>query len=64
MVKVSITLPNTAQITFEAEETEIIHGIVGIVLRDLPPELTQRLPADGGSLLPTSAEKRYQCSQH
>ena len=57
MVKVSITLPNTAQITFEAEETEIIHGVVGIVLRDLPSELTQRLPADGGSLLPTAVEK-------
>ena len=57
MVKVSITLPNTAQITFEAEETEIIHGVVGIVLRDLPPELTQRLPADGGSLLPVTVEK-------
>ena len=57
MVKVSITLPNTAQITFEAEEAEIIHGVVGIVLRDLPPELTQRLPADGGSLLPTAVEK-------
>ena len=41
MVKVSITLPNNAQITFESEEPEVIHEIVGMVLRDLPRELMQ-----------------------
>ena len=41
MVKVSITLPNNAQITFEAEEPEVIHEIVGMVLRDLPRDLMQ-----------------------
>lgn len=41
MVKVSITLPNNAQITFESEEPEVIHEIVGMVLRDLPRDLMQ-----------------------
>ena len=41
MVKVSITLPNNAQITFEAEEPEDLHEIVGMVLRDLPRDLMQ-----------------------
>ena len=41
MVKVSITLPNNAQITFESEEPEVIHQIVGLVLRDLPRDLMQ-----------------------
>ena len=41
MVKVSITLPNNAQITFEAEEPEVLHEIVGMVLRDLPRDLMQ-----------------------
>ena len=58
MVKVSITLPNAAQITFEAEEAEIIHGVVGIVLRDLPIDLMQSVPVvDGGSLSATDVEK-------
>ena len=39
MVKVSISLPNNAQITFESEEPEVIHDIVGMVLRDLPRDL-------------------------
>ena len=41
MVKVSITLPNNAQIIFEAEEPEDLHEIVGMVLRDLPRDLMQ-----------------------
>ncbi len=58
MVKVSITLPNTAQITFEAEETEIIHGVVGIVLRDLPIDLMQSIPVvDVNSLSTPIVEK-------
>ncbi len=41
MVKVSITLPNNAQITFESEEPGDINQIVGMVLRDLPRDLMQ-----------------------
>ena len=39
MVKVSITLPNNTQITFEAEEPEVIPEMVEKVLRDLPRDL-------------------------
>ena len=39
MVKVSITLPNTAQITLESEESEVIQQVISIALRDLPMEL-------------------------
>ena len=46
MVKVSISLPNNAQITFEAEESEVLHGVVGLVLRDLPRDLMQSAPSD------------------
>ena len=55
MVKVSITLPNSAQISFEAEETEIIRGVVGIVLRDLPRDLMHHVPNPDGAA-PSSAE--------
>ena len=48
MVKVSISLPNNAQITFEAEESEVLHGVVGLVLRDLPRDLMQSTSSDGG----------------
>ena len=51
MVKVSISLPNNAQITFESEESEVLHEIVGMALRDLPRDLMQPHPSDtaGGS---------------
>ena len=49
MVKVSITLPNNAQITFESEEPEVLHEIVGIVLRDLPRELMQSAVSVNGN---------------
>ena len=39
MVKVSITLPNTAQITLESEESEVIQQVISMALRDLPMEL-------------------------
>lgn len=39
MVKVSISLPNNTQITFESEEAEVLHDVVGMVLRDLPRDL-------------------------
>ena len=38
MIKVSITLPNSVQITLESD-SENVHEIVGAVLRDLPKEL-------------------------
>ena len=41
MVKVSITLPNSTQITLEAEEPEIIQQVVDMALRDLPRDLMQ-----------------------
>jgi len=51
MVKVSITLPNAAQITFESEEPEVIHDVVVLVLRDLPRELMLSTPpANGGNV--------------
>jgi len=49
MVKVSITLPNNAQITFESEEPELIHEIVSMVLRDLPRELMQSAALANGN---------------
>ena len=39
MVKVSISLPNNTQITFESEEAEVLHEIVALALRDLPRDL-------------------------
>ena len=44
MVKVSITLPNSAHITLESDEPEIIREVVGIVLRDLPKDLLRPGP--------------------
>lgn len=48
MVKVSISLPNNAQITFESEESEALHEIIGLALRDLPRDLMQSAMSDGG----------------
>ena len=39
VVKVSITLPNNAQITFESEDPRVIPEMVARVLRDLPRDL-------------------------
>ncbi|MEK7806449.1 MAG: hypothetical protein AAB528_01845 [Chloroflexota bacterium] len=50
MVKVSIIFPNKAQISFESQEPEVIHEIVGMVLRDLPRELMQSPPTVDGAL--------------
>ncbi len=46
MVKVSISLPNNTQITFESEESEVLHEVVGLVLRDLPRDLMQSPSAE------------------
>jgi hypothetical protein len=50
MVKVSIIFPNKAQISFESEEPEVIHEIVGMVLRDLPRELMRSPQSVDGAL--------------
>ena len=39
MVKVSITLPNSAQITFESEEPGVVEQVIKLVLHDLPRDL-------------------------
>ena len=41
MIKVSISLPNNALITFESEETSVVQEVVTAVLRDLPRDLMQ-----------------------
>ena len=48
MVKVSISLPNNTQITFESEESEVLHDVVGIMLRDLHKDSNQSSASDGG----------------
>src|SRR5918999_5080539 len=65
MVKVSITLPNNAQITFESEEPEVIQQVVGMVLRDLPRDLMRSTPevapdvneANGSAERPAASKK-------
>ncbi len=54
MVKVSITLPNNAQITVESEESEIILEVVGMALRDLPRDLMQSADPRNGHAQPDS----------
>jgi hypothetical protein len=46
MAKVSISLPNNAQITLEFEESEILREVVALALRDLPRDLMRPAPAD------------------
>ena len=41
MVKVSISLPNNTQITFESEESEVLREVVSLALRHLPRDLMQ-----------------------
>ena len=48
MVKVSINLPNSTQISFEADADEIAQGVVGAVLRDLPPDLVNHAQSPDG----------------
>ncbi len=57
MVKVSISLPNNTQITFESEESEVLHEVVGMVLRDLPRDLMQSPSADNVNPADAPAEK-------
>ncbi len=48
MVKVSISLPNNTQITFESDEAEVLREIVSMALRDLPRDLMQAPTAGDG----------------
>ncbi len=48
MVKVSINLPNSTQISFEADADEIAQGVVGAVLRDLPLDLMDHVQSPDG----------------
>ena len=48
MVKVSINLPNSTQISFEADADEIAQGVVGAVLRDLPRDLMNHVQSPDG----------------
>ena len=57
MVKVSISLPNNAQITFESDEAEVLRDIVSMALRDLPRELMQAPTVVGSQPAETAAEK-------
>lgn len=57
MVKVSISLPNNAQITFESEESEVLREIVGMALRDLPRELMQSPASPSAEVTGGSTEK-------
>ena len=58
MVKVSITLPNNAQITFESEEPGVVEQVIIMVLRDLPRDLMASIHGgDGDSGSPQDWEK-------
>ena len=58
MVKVSITLPNNAQITFESEESGVVEQVITMVLRDLPRDLMGSIHVeDGESGSPQDWEK-------
>ena len=48
MLKVSIFLPNSTQITFESDGGELLHEIVSIALWDLPRDLIQGPSTDYG----------------
>ena len=50
MVKVSISLPNNAQITFESEESEVLREIMGMALRDLPRDLMQPATSEAAAV--------------
>lgn len=58
MVKVSITLPNNAQITFESEEPGVVEQVIKMVLRDLPRDLMGSIHGgDRDSVSPRDWEK-------
>ena len=65
MVKVSITLPNAAQITLESDESEVIQQVVSMALRDLPRELMQSNAGteSGSGQAETAQSNSYTTSQ-
>ena len=50
MLKLSITLPNNAQINLESEDAVVVDRILGIVLADVTRALLELPPAGGGSV--------------
>ncbi len=58
MIKVSITLPNNAQITFESEEAKVIGEVVGLVLRDLPRDLVNGAYTGNGAATASGATEK------
>ena len=63
MVKVSISLPNNTQITFESDEAEVLREVVSMALRDLPRDLMQTA-ADGDQSASSAAEKSTGVAGH
>ena len=57
MVKVSISLPNNTQITFESDEAEVLREVVAMALRDLPRDLMQAPATDDKQPASAPAEK-------
>ncbi|PKB70503.1 MAG: hypothetical protein BZY87_10270 [SAR202 cluster bacterium Io17-Chloro-G6] len=57
MVKVSISLPNNTQITFESDEAEVLREIVAMALRELPRDLMQS-PASSEDQLGDESEEK------
>ena len=62
MVKVSISLPNNTQITFESEESEVLREVVSLALRDLPRDLMQA-PASVSPGAPTEKSTSVAASE-
>ena len=62
MVKVSISLPNNTQITFESEESEVLREVVSLALRDLPRDLMQA-PASVSPGVPTEKSTSVAASE-
>ena len=62
MVKVSISLPNNTQITFESEESEVLREVVSLALRDLPRDLMQA-PASVSPGAPTEKSTSLAASE-
>ena len=62
MVKVSISLPNNTQITFESEESEVLREVVSMALRDLPRDLMQA-PASVSPGAPTEKSTSVAASE-
>lgn len=64
MVKVSISLPNSAHITVESDEPGVILEILGMALRDLPKDLMQAAsPVNGGMVGMPPTEKGSNVSE-